>query len=45
VRARVPGLAFDTYDLLILVLGVLSVLADAIAFASLRRADSGRTSS
>lgn len=38
-HASVLGVAFDTYDLLILIPGVLCVLAGVIAFMGLRRAD------
>ena len=38
-HASVLGVAFDTYDLLILIPGVLCVLAGGIAFVGLRRAD------
>jgi len=39
-HASVLGVTFDTYDLLILIPGVLCVLAGVIAFVGLRCADS-----
>ncbi|MGO8947865.1 MAG: MFS transporter [Ktedonobacterales bacterium] len=41
-HANLLGLRFDTYDLLILIPGVLCVVAGGIAFVSLRRADIAR---